>query len=393
MSKCFYDNQVPVYRNVSGTTSLTLDSINNQLIIDNTTTGKTILIDSTQFSNGTQSLPYTQMYEKINAVEACVYPAPSATQLQVENSIIVTDTPNNKGISIDAPSPAIQVSDIPSGIQSTITNSFVKVDSAGISGPNATLSSGDITITDFAGTMTTQLTAYYLQFNNSVVTPLIDIDGSNRLELNGNGTSISVNSKDQFAYIGDNTGAGHSTQIIVSDPNYSVDFNNAKNLTATFSSQPFYLPICFSSKSGGSATYVAPSTWVQLHHFSIPFPSLLVDNDNLNTTWKIEFQLQTTNMTDQANKELAIYIDFQDISTNIYTPFLFNQNTPFTTNKNPSTYSASSTQSENYGWTDYVDFSGMNGATPIEFQLWWFANGTNNFDFSLLVTLTRTNLI
>lgn len=87
MTSYYYDNQVPVYRNVSGTTSLTLDSTNNELIIENTTIPKKIIINSTQFSNGTQSLPYTQMYETINACQACVYPQ-SANVLTINDTLI-----------------------------------------------------------------------------------------------------------------------------------------------------------------------------------------------------------------------------------------------------------------------------------------------------------------
>jgi len=58
MTSVFYDNQNPVYRNTSGTTSVMVDSSNNEIIINNTTLGKNITINSEQFSNGIQNLPY-----------------------------------------------------------------------------------------------------------------------------------------------------------------------------------------------------------------------------------------------------------------------------------------------------------------------------------------------
>jgi hypothetical protein len=34
MTSYFYDNQVPVYRNVNGTRTMTIDSVNNELAIE-----------------------------------------------------------------------------------------------------------------------------------------------------------------------------------------------------------------------------------------------------------------------------------------------------------------------------------------------------------------------
>jgi len=97
MSQVFYDNQKPIYRNTAGTTSVTLDNENNQIIITDTTIPKTIIIDSQQFSNGVQTLPYVQMYENINAVEACVFPPVSTSILAVNNEVRVQDLSGNVG--------------------------------------------------------------------------------------------------------------------------------------------------------------------------------------------------------------------------------------------------------------------------------------------------------
>jgi hypothetical protein len=96
MTSVFYDNQNPVYRNTAGTTSITVDASNNELIISNTALSKTITINSEQFSNGTQTLPYAQMYENINAVDACVFPAPNASTVRVNNTLEL----NNGGGSV-----------------------------------------------------------------------------------------------------------------------------------------------------------------------------------------------------------------------------------------------------------------------------------------------------
>lgn len=52
---------------------------------DLTNTLKQIKINSQEFSNGVQTLPYTQMYETINACQACVYP-------QLANILKINDT-------------------------------------------------------------------------------------------------------------------------------------------------------------------------------------------------------------------------------------------------------------------------------------------------------------
>ena len=101
MSKYFYNNQTPIYRSPDLTKSITLDTSNNQLIIQNTTIPKTIIINSEEFSNGTQTLPYVQMYTKINAVEAAVFPAPNSTTLQVQDTILLTNSGNSCNIGVD----------------------------------------------------------------------------------------------------------------------------------------------------------------------------------------------------------------------------------------------------------------------------------------------------
>ena len=109
MSDYFFDNQIPNYRNPSNTTNIKLDSSNNEIIIKNTNINKTITINSQQFSNGTQSLPYVQMYEKINAVDACVYPPPNNNTLQVNNTINVSGTSSTQIIIQADTTPTIPV--------------------------------------------------------------------------------------------------------------------------------------------------------------------------------------------------------------------------------------------------------------------------------------------
>ena len=90
-------NVVPPYNSTHGQPKITLGAtpgnfgvvINEYDLANNL---KQIRINSQEFSNGVQTLPYVQMYEKINAVNACVYPPPDSTTLQVNNKIDVVGT-------------------------------------------------------------------------------------------------------------------------------------------------------------------------------------------------------------------------------------------------------------------------------------------------------------
>jgi len=119
---------------------------------DLTNTLKQIKINSQEFSNGVQTLPYVQMYEKINAVDACVYP-PTASNILTVNDTIILD--NGSG-SVD-----------------TITTNTITLSGAGIGGPTNTVSQGDMTIQDNTATNTGQITADYVQFSAPSYTSIL----------------------------------------------------------------------------------------------------------------------------------------------------------------------------------------------------------------------------
>ena len=160
MASVFYDNQNPVYRNTAGTTSVMVDSSNNELIINNTTLSKTITINSVQFSNGTQVLPYVQMYENINAVDACVFPAPNANTVRVNNTLEL----NNGGGSVGS---------------LTATGSHLEIDS----------SSGSVFIKT---TNSNQNSTHYLNFSDSSATGVGAIQKSANLSCNPNQGSLTA---------------------------------------------------------------------------------------------------------------------------------------------------------------------------------------------------------
>jgi hypothetical protein len=239
-------------------------------------------------------------------------------------------------------------------------------------------------------TLTIDANAQSIGFNNTAVAPYITCNGSNQFALEGNAAPIIVNSGASTTQIGDIAGAGNSTKATINDSHNLIDLQ-CINLTAN--SDTYTYPICFSSKNSGNVNYGSPSSWQEVFHYAIIFPSFAFNTNSTYTDWKIDFALNCRNMTDQSNKELAMYFELEDQTTTIYTPFLFNNNTPYTTYKNSSTYSATSTQSENYCWSDYISLNGVNGNVPLEFHMYWWANSANTFDFELLVSFTRTNLV
>lgn len=368
-SSTYLDGQSPIWRTPSGSQSITIDPTLQSITVENTTIPKKIIINPIELSNGTQVLPYTQLYENINAVDAAVWPAPNATTMQVENQIAITDTPNNKSVVIDATIPQIQID--------------------GGVGLTNTLSSQDIVLTDGTNAININGSTHQITLTDGTYVPYITI-ASNRLYITGNSTGVDIDSSSNVCRIGDVNISNNGTLIELNDTHNNVDLRT-RNFTTQGDTYTF--PICFSSKSSGNVNYSSPSNWQQVFHYSIPFPAFAIDSTSIYNVWKIEFHMNTSNMTDQTNKECAMYFEIEDASSAIYTGFLFNNATPYTGRRDGSTYSATSQQSENYGWTDYFDFTGMNGNTPLEFKWYWFANGTNSYDFNWLVSFTRTNLI
>ena len=146
-SKTYLDGQTPVWRTLNSSQSITIDPINENIVIENTSIPKKIIINPIEFSNGTQVLPYTQLYEKINAVNAAVYPAPNSNTIQVNDTLFL---------------------DNGSGSTTTLDVSALTLNGSGIGGPTNTVTQGDMTITDNTATNISQITADYVQFTTPV---------------------------------------------------------------------------------------------------------------------------------------------------------------------------------------------------------------------------------
>lgn len=144
MASTYLDGQTPVWRTFNGAQSITIDPINENITIENNTIPKKIIINPNELSNGTQVLPYTQLYENVNAVDACVYP-PTASNILTVNDTIVLDNG--------------------SGSVATLDVSTLTLNGSGAGGPTNTITQGDMTIQDNTATNIGQMTADYVQFN------------------------------------------------------------------------------------------------------------------------------------------------------------------------------------------------------------------------------------
>jgi hypothetical protein len=141
MSLSTFGNINPIFQSNDGKKTLTINRDTNNITITNTDVSptKTIIINSQEFSNGTQVLPYVQMYENINAVEACVFPAPSLTELQVENIVNASKASANQKVVLDSSitgTPELRVENSSGTIMKVRTDSIINNTAITITSPN-----------------------------------------------------------------------------------------------------------------------------------------------------------------------------------------------------------------------------------------------------------------
>jgi hypothetical protein len=251
-----------------------------------------------------------------------------------------------------------------------------------------------IQMTDTNG-FTNTTTSSKITFNNGTTAPYIELNTSNQLWINNDNTyPIILNSTNSQITLGDVGNAGNLTKIAIDDTTRTNEINSVDIKSSCGGTNYYTLPIQFTYKVNSNYTYNSPNTWEMVFAGSMGIPLEQLTLTNGYTTWKMDFAINCWNMTNQSDKAYAMYIEIRDVNGtgNDYQGFLFNQNTPYTTRKNPSTYSATNTQIENYVYTDYYDFSGATGS-PLEIRLWRYAENSMSCDFSWLVTLSKNNLV
>lgn len=212
---------------------------------------------------------------------------------------------------------------------------------------------------------------------------------NNPMTLTCNGASISMTASDDI---------GLTTATDAINLNAGLGINlNALNVN----SYNYAMPICFDLVETSTINYTLVGQQMELVYqgkFNLPY-QFFSDTPLVSytsTKWKIDFQINCYNSSGgQGDKGFASYIDFEDQSTNLYTPFLFNATTPFARFFNNSSYNQASPLLFSWGWSDYVDFGGLvgtgSGNLPLNVNLYVAGDGALTGDFKWKVSLTRTN--
>ena len=92
MSDYFFDGQVPNYRSSDLTKSVKIDPDNNSIVINDTTSGKILNINSQQLSNNSgQSLLFSDIYTTVNKTPSITYPPTNNNTLNINNTITLTN--------------------------------------------------------------------------------------------------------------------------------------------------------------------------------------------------------------------------------------------------------------------------------------------------------------
>ena len=219
----------------------------------------------------------------------------------------------------------------------------------------------------------------------------LTITANNALTLSSFGNNIAMTASDDI---------GLTTVLDAISLSAGLDINlNALNVN----SYNYAMPICFDLLETSTINYTLVGQQMELVYqgtFNLPY-QFFSDTPLVSytsTKWKIDFQINCYNSSGgQGDKGFASYIDFEDQSTTIYTPFLFNATTPFARFFSSSTYNQASPLLFSWGWSDFVDFAGLvgtgSGNLPLKVNLYVAGDGALIGDFKWKVSLTRTNQV
>lgn len=194
------------------------------------------------------------------------------------------------------------------------------------------------------------------------------------------------------ALIGDINNSYNKTNILVNDVHREIDLNAVDILSNVGGSIYYTLPINFTMKWNGNYNYSQNNNWEMVQHNQMNLPVEYFTLTGAQTAWRYEFAINCFNCNNQTDRAYAMYLEFVDNNSNAFQSFCFNYNTPFTTHKNNSTYSATSNAVENYCYTDHIDFTGSSGG-PFDIRLWRYGDNNYTCDFNAILTLSKTNLV
>ena len=298
---------------------------------------------------------------------------------------------------------AIQLQNYDSTLAPPPTHSEVKI------GSNpSTLYGMNINTTTATPFTVTSNTGYDLNITNSInMTSGADINlNATNGQVVNNVTGFTVNASDYIQMT-----ANNDFITMTADDDITLNSNSLGNIALNapnINSYNYAMPICFDiltiDRNSGNTTGGQNWDKIWTEKANLP-PQFFVDtpiSGYTSSNWRIDFTIQTWNaggQNNQSDKALAYYIDFEDQNSNIYTPVIFNKTYPFCRHNNNSTWSGggSNTEFQPFTWTDYVDFSGLatsgSGNLPLNIRLFFTSDNSKNFQFSMKVGLTRTNIL
>lgn len=231
-----------------------------------------------------------------------------------------------------------------------------------------------------------------VQFNNTILLqdPLVPTDA---LGL----TPTSISSLSNLDLLTDPT-TGTNITLNSTGGIGTINFDGAN-----VNSFGYATPICFSRPRTDTFTYsFGGQNFENVYTTNCQIPQQFISNNPLpsytSTYWKIEFALNCYQFSNTTDKGMGLYIEFVDSASNVYTPFAYNSNTPYSADQKNFGYTNNGNQPFiSFNWTDYVDFAGLvNTATanfPLEVKLYFAADSGLSTQFNMLITLTRTNMI
>jgi hypothetical protein len=361
-------------------------------------------------------ITFNRLAQLKTALDALQPTPPNNTTVWFDNTLLL-DTASSPSITYNTINTTSMTLTDPNSIATTTNSTFSIIDQAIYGTRQLNLDAGSLTINDgvgstsymdagsltlTSGTNTTSINSNTIQasadlhITNTGNSGNMYINCDNALNLTTNSGNMDI-STGSGADIGFSVGYDFSVSLQIPDRYISLNGTNialnGTNITSDLGGGGNYiLPCQLTNKYTGGYAYTNAGSWemVRSYDMYIPIPQLTSGY----TTWKMDFAINCWNMTNQDDKAYAMYIEIRDVNGggSDYQGFLFNQTTPYTTHKNSSSYGATTSQIENYCYTDYIDLTGAYGS-PLEIRLWRYADNTMTCDFSWLLTLSKTNIV
>jgi hypothetical protein len=328
----------------------------------------------------TESLPFSSLLVLPQVLPALRL-APNLHTLKVDSNVAVVDT-NFPYKSANVEVGVITLADTDQQLYTYLDNGFA-------------YGKPTLSLAENGPSISSTLDSSKLQFMNGTASPFMELNGNNQLWIENTSTlPIIINSTHSQITLGDVGNQGHYTRIAVDDTTRAIELNSVDIIGNVGSgSSPYYtLPIHFTTKWSVSYNYSNTNNWelVASTFMNIPAEYFTLSNYNV---WKSEVAFNCFNMSNQTDKGHAMYLEFIDSTGNPFSGFTFNYSTPFTARKNGSTYNNTSNNSENYCWTDYMDFSNGTSGGPFTVNLYTYADNSMSCEFNAIISLSKTNLV